>query len=315
MDETRDQSDVAAILTEAGRETKRGVLLPPRRRPGRFARSRALCKGALESRPARPGGPREREHGWPPGLQFPGMGGMGPGAPGWRDVPWFRFPLLFVFGTLPRSPHRWLFGGSDRCFDHRREDKYMDLLDHDHVRRLDWACDAPPAPGQRAAQVSPSDIAVVLSTSGSTAAPKGVRMSHAQGAGVGSRQRCGGLRRGRAPNRLVVALLPHRRIRSPVRGRQRQSTGISADGTLRQRSRRMAPIGRQDPCGFHLRAVLGVGGGLAGLAKRVGGRRPVVLERRPTFSANARDELASSSDPQGRRGAPHKAPCRLIMPP
>jgi fatty-acyl-CoA synthase len=60
------------------------------------------------------------------------------------------------------------------------ETGYLDFLDADCGPKLDWSLEAPPAPGQRPAQVSPSELAMVLCTSGSTAAPKGVRMTHAR---------------------------------------------------------------------------------------------------------------------------------------
>ena len=60
------------------------------------------------------------------------------------------------------------------------ESGYLDFLGAACGPKLDWALEAPLVPSQRPAQVSPSELAMALCTSGSTAAPKGVRVIHAR---------------------------------------------------------------------------------------------------------------------------------------
>ena len=64
--------------------------------------------------------------------------------------------------------------------------RYLGFLD-EGCPKLDWAGAAPTAPGQEPARVSPSDLAMVLCTSGSTAAPEGRADDPREGDGVGVR--------------------------------------------------------------------------------------------------------------------------------
>lgn len=180
MDETHDQSTLTAMLTEAAARRRGGYYFhlgdDPVALPVAELYARALLRAAQLGRE---------------GLGKGNMVGLlGSNSPEWAEWAWGTWLAGCALVPLPapvrvRDPAAFSsqvasLAEATGCSIIVGEDKYMDLLDHDHVRRLDWACDAPPAPGQRAAQVSPSDIAVVLSTSGSTAAPKGVRMSHAR---------------------------------------------------------------------------------------------------------------------------------------
>lgn len=107
MDETHDQSTLTAILTEAAARQSGGYYFhlgdDPVALPVAELYARALLRAAQLGREGLGKGNMVGLLG-----SIPRNGRNGPGAPGWRDVPWFRFPLLFVFGTLPRSPHRWL---------------------------------------------------------------------------------------------------------------------------------------------------------------------------------------------------------------
>jgi fatty-acyl-CoA synthase len=60
------------------------------------------------------------------------------------------------------------------------QSRYLDFLGPGAGPKVDWADEPQLAPGPRADQVSPTDLAMVLCTSGSTATPKGVRMTHAR---------------------------------------------------------------------------------------------------------------------------------------
>ena len=118
------------------------------------------------------------------------VGLLGPNSPEWAEWAWGTWLAGCVLVPLPapvRVPDPGAFScqiaslaEATDCATIVGDRQYLDFLDAGHCPRLDWAARDPSATGQRAAQVSPSDLAIVLCTSGSTAAPKGVRMSHAR---------------------------------------------------------------------------------------------------------------------------------------
>ena len=214
------------------------------------------------------------------------VGLLGPNSPAWAEWAWGTWLAGCVLVPLPapvrvRDPGAFSsqvasLAQATCCSTIVGDKGYLDFLDDGLCPRLDWARVGPLAVGQRPAQVSPSDLAIVLCTSGSTAAPKGVRMSHARAlVWVRVQRRQGSLGRC-AGDRFLVALLPHRWAGAFVRTRHTGRLAHPADGTLRERSRGVAPAGWQDARLFHLRPVLGLGGGLAGLGEAARGRRSVL---------------------------------------
>ena len=118
------------------------------------------------------------------------VGLLGPNAPEWAEWAWGTWLAGCVLVPLPaplrvRDPAAFAsqtasLTAATRCSIIVGESRYLDLVEGDYCPKLDWVCEAPPAPSQQATQVAPSDLAIVLCTSGSTAAPKGVRMTHAR---------------------------------------------------------------------------------------------------------------------------------------
>jgi len=107
MDETHDQSTLTAMLTEAAARRRGGYYFhlgdDPVALPVAELYGRALLRAAQLGREG-----LEKGTWWASWAPIPRYGRNGPGAPGWRDVPWFRFPLLFEFAILRHSPHKWL---------------------------------------------------------------------------------------------------------------------------------------------------------------------------------------------------------------
>jgi fatty-acyl-CoA synthase len=114
------------------------------------------------------------------------VGLIGPNCPEWAEWAWGTWLAGGALVPLPaplrvRDPAAFSsqvasLAQATGCSLMVGEDQYLDLLDGERPK-LDWSSEAPPAPGQQPARVSPSDLAMVLCTSGSTAAPKGVRMT------------------------------------------------------------------------------------------------------------------------------------------
>jgi len=107
------------------------------------------------------------------------VGLLGPNCPEWAEWAWGTWLAGAALVPLPAPLRvrdiaaflpRWLPWPRDRLFVIVGEDRYLDLLDAG-IPRLDWAT-RPAGPRPEAAEVSPSDLAMVLCTSGSTAAPK-----------------------------------------------------------------------------------------------------------------------------------------------
>lgn len=118
------------------------------------------------------------------------VGLLGPNSPEWAEWAWGTWLAGCVLVPLPaplrvRDPAAFSsqvtsLAGATGCSTIVGEGTYLEFIDGDSFPKLDWASEPGPAPSQRAADVLPSDLAMVLCTSGSTAAPKGVRMTHAR---------------------------------------------------------------------------------------------------------------------------------------
>lgn len=117
------------------------------------------------------------------------VGLLGPNSPEWAEWAWGTWLAGCVLVPLPaplrvRDPAAFSsqvasLAAATGCATIVGDSKYLELLGGP-CPKLDWACEALPAPGQEPARVSPLDLAMVLCTSGSTATPKGVRMTHAR---------------------------------------------------------------------------------------------------------------------------------------
>jgi fatty-acyl-CoA synthase len=118
------------------------------------------------------------------------VGLLGPNSPAWAEWAWGTWLAGCVLVPLPaplrvRDPAAFSsqvasLAAATSCAIIAGEARYLELLDGERCPRWDWACEARPAPGQEPARVSPSHLAMVLCTSGSTSEPKGVGMSHAR---------------------------------------------------------------------------------------------------------------------------------------
>jgi fatty-acyl-CoA synthase len=118
------------------------------------------------------------------------VGLVGANSPEWVEWAWGTWLAGAVLVPLPapvrvRDPGAFSsqvasLATATGCSVIVGQGRYLDLLGPGCVPKLDWAGEPPPAPGPSPAQVAPSDLAMVLCTSGSTAAPKGVRMTHAR---------------------------------------------------------------------------------------------------------------------------------------
>ena len=117
------------------------------------------------------------------------VGLLGPNFPEWVEWAWGTWLAGCVLVPLPaplrvRDPALFSsqvasLAGAMACSVIVGDSRYLELLD-DGCPRLDWSSEPGPAPISQPARVAPRDLAMVLCTSGSTAAPKGVRMTHAR---------------------------------------------------------------------------------------------------------------------------------------
>jgi fatty-acyl-CoA synthase len=118
------------------------------------------------------------------------VGLLGPNSPEWAEWAWGTWLAGCVLVPLPaplrvRDPAAFSsqvasLAAATSCAVIVGETRYLELLGGERCPRWDWDREARLAPGQEPAQVSPSDLAMVLCTSGSTSDPKGVGMSHAR---------------------------------------------------------------------------------------------------------------------------------------
>ncbi|MGO9658202.1 MAG: AMP-binding protein [Acidimicrobiales bacterium] len=123
------------------------------------------------------------------------VGLLGTNAPEWVEWAWGTWLAGAVLVPLPapvRVRHPATFSsqvaslaGATGCRVIVGQSRYLDLLGPGAGPKLDWANEPPLAPGPRAdlvppTDLAPTDLAMVLCTSGSTATPKGVRMTHAR---------------------------------------------------------------------------------------------------------------------------------------
>ena len=264
------------------------------------------------------------------------VGVLGPNAPEWAEWAWGTWLAGCVLVPLPaplRVRDRAAFSSqvaslatATSCSTIVGESRYLDLLDGAPCPKLDWSCEAAPAPTQQAARVSPLDLAMVLCTSGSTAAPKGVRMTHAR-AVVWARATAAKALPGTVP--AIVSWLPFYHIGGigPL-----FETAVPVDWHV-------LPMGRfvRDPAEWlrlvastrarsTIGPVLGLGSGLAGPGQEAGRRRPVVPQggglqrgdRRPRGGGSHRGGVRAARSCaevdqralrvlRGRQGQPYRA--------
>jgi acyl-CoA synthetase (AMP-forming)/AMP-acid ligase II len=205
MDETTSESTLCSSLTGAAARRKGGLFFhlgdAPVAVPVAELYEAALKRAAQLGRA---------------GIGIGDMVGLlGPNCPQWAEWAWGTWLAGCVLVPLPaplrvRDPAAFSsqvasLAGATGCSIVVGEGQYLDFVDGEDCPKLDWSCEAPPAPHQKAAEVQPSDLAMVLCTSGSTAAPKGVRMTHAR-AMVWARHTAAKVSPGTVP--VVVSWLP-----------------------------------------------------------------------------------------------------------
>jgi len=277
MDETRT-SRRDSDTHRGGRETKRGVnYFHLGDDPVALPVAELYGKGALRaaSSAGRASGKGTWLASWAP---IPRNGRNGPGAPGWRDVPWFRSRSLFVSGPCRVLSQVASFGGSDGCSIIVGEDSTWTARPRSR-RRLDWACDGTAGSRSASSSSSPSDNscrAEYFGEHGSTQRRPDVS-TPGRWCGLASTLRR--LAKGPVPRIVswspfyhIGGLGPLFEVVTPVdwhilpMGRFVRDPQNGSDWSAR--TVRFPPTGRPRR-----------GGGLAGLSQAVGGRRPVVLER------------------------------------
>jgi acyl-CoA synthetase (AMP-forming)/AMP-acid ligase II len=118
------------------------------------------------------------------------VGLLGPNCPQWAEWAWGTWlagdalvPLpapLRIRDAATYSAQVASLATATGCSLIVGEQRYLGFLDGDGCPKLDWSTEAPSASSWQADEISPSRLAMVLCTSGSTAAPKAVPMSHAR---------------------------------------------------------------------------------------------------------------------------------------